>query len=75
MSNNTNELKTRTPSVSSLVRGDAVRRLMETKSERGRGLAYNLTSSCPKIQTNSRSDPKWPRIACFSPSCAKTRPS
>ena len=22
-------------------------------------------TSCPKIQTNSRSDPKWPRIACF----------
>ena len=35
MSKNTNELKTRTPPMSSSVRGDAVRRLMETKSERG----------------------------------------
>ena len=44
MSKNTNELKTRTPPISSLVRGDAVRRLMETKSERGsrRGFAYSV---------------------------------
>ena len=44
MSKNTNELKTRTPPISSLVRGDAVRRLMETKSERGsrRRLAYSV---------------------------------
>ena len=45
VSKNTNELKTRTPPISSLVGGDAVRRLMETKSERGRGrgLAYSVT--------------------------------
>ena len=45
VSKNTNELKTRTPPISSLVRGDAVRRLMETKSERGSssGLAYSVT--------------------------------
>ena len=45
VSKNTNELKTRTPPISSLVRGDTVRRLMETKSERGssRGLAYSVT--------------------------------
>ena len=44
VSKNTNELKTRTPPMSSLVRGDAVRRLMETKSERGSsGLAYSVT--------------------------------
>ena len=44
MSKNTNELKTRTPPMSSSVRSDAVRRLMETKSERGRsGLAYSVT--------------------------------
>ena len=44
VSKNTNELKTRTPPISSLVRGDAVRRLMETKSERGSssGLAYSV---------------------------------
>ena len=44
VSKNTNELKTRTPPISSLVRGDAVRRLMETKSERGRrrGFAYSV---------------------------------
>ena len=44
MSKNTNELKIRTPPMSSLVRGDAVRRLMETKSERGRrrGFAYSV---------------------------------
>ena len=45
MSKNTNELKTRKPLTSSLlVRGDAVRRLMETKSERGsrRGFAYSV---------------------------------
>ena len=43
MSKNTNELKIRTPPMSS-VRGDAVRRLMETKSERGRrrGFAYSV---------------------------------
>ena len=45
MSKNTNELKTCTPPISSFVRGDAVRRLMETKSERGSssGLAYSVT--------------------------------
>ena len=44
MSKNTNELKTRMPPMSSSVRGDAVRRLMETKSERGsrRGFAYSV---------------------------------
>ena len=44
VSKNTNELKIRTPPMSSLVRGDAVRRLMETKSERGRrrGFAYSV---------------------------------
>ena len=32
-----------TADIITLVRGDAVRRLMETKSERGRGLAYSVT--------------------------------
>ena len=50
-------------------RGRRVQKHKRTQAPRT-GPSVATLPSCPKIQTNSRSDPKWPRIGLFSGACA-----